>query len=217
MENSAVSVLLVDDDEQYAKVVGHLLEKVKDRRFQMIWKASGEDGLQELKSNPAIDVVLMDYFLPGMNGLEIVKHFGDHGITAPVIFLTTHKNVRVAVEAMKYGVEDYLVKDEATDDILSQTILAVLERVRVQRQREKADRQQLLANKRTEAVQQLVVAICHEFNNPLAAIRISMDIISRKDRTPEQQALLAKFNESVDELERQINKLRDMQEKANRP
>lgn len=210
-------MLLIDDDEQYAKVVRHLLGKVDGKPFRTIWKASGEEGLQELKSDPAIDVVLMDYFLPGMNGVEVVKHFGDFGITVPVIFLTTHKNVRVAVEAMKYGVEDYLVKDETTDEVLSQTILSVLDRVRVQRQREEADRHQLLASKRTEAVQQLVVAICHEFNNPLAAIRISLDIISRKDRTPEEQDLLEQFNRSVDELERQINKLRDMQEKANRP
>lgn len=210
MENDVIHVLLIDDDAEYVKVAEQLLRRFPGKNFKLIWKQDGDQGIEELKSNSAIQVVLMDYFLPGKNGLEVAKQLAEQNIDIPIIFLTMHKNFKVAVEAMKYGVHDYLVKDEAADTVLPRTILTVLERVRLQKQLAETEKQKLLAQKRAEAIQELIVTICHEFNNPLASIKISTDILSRQPLSEEQRSLLSNFTKNLSILEKEIMKLRNI-------
>lgn len=210
MDENVITVLLIDDDAAYASVAQHLLRRFQGKKFKVIWKEDGDKAIAELTSNPEIDVVLMDYYLPNKNGVEITKELAAQNVSLPIIFLTTSRDFRVAVEAMKCGVEDYLVKDEAADTILPRTIINVLERVKLKKQIADAEKQKLIAQKRAEAIQELIVAICHEFNNPMAAIKISADIISRQNLSEEERALLTKFTRNLASLEKEVLRLRDI-------
>ena len=111
---------------------------------------------------------------------------------------------------MKFGVEDYLVKDEAVDSVLPRTIVNILERVRLKKriaERVKAD---LIAKNRTNAIKELIVTVCHEFNNPLAAIKISTDILLRQTLTPGERTLVEGMDRNVGLVEREIVRLRDL-------
>lgn len=213
MEKDSICVLLIDDDASYATVVEHLLHKFPAKTFTVRWVTSGEQAIRELQAPQKIDIVLMDYFLAEENGVEVAKRFAKQHLSVPIIFLTNHKDFKVAVEAMKYGVEDYLVKDEAMESVLPRTILAVLDHVRVRKRHQQTGKQEMLAEKRTEAIQELIVAICHEFNNPLASIRISLDILSRQHQTEQQQRLFFQLNQHIEVLVRNIQKLRQLQTK----
>jgi len=210
MENDVIRVLLVDDDAAYAGVARHLLSQVQGKNFDLIWKKDGDEALEELKSNRAIEIILMDYLLPRKSGLEIARQLREQKIDIPVIFLTTHKDFHAVVEAMKYGVHDYLVKDEAMDTVLPKTILSVLERVQLKNQIADAEKQKLIAQKRAEAIQELIVAVCHEFNNPLAAIKICAEIISRQQLAEEGRMALSKFNANLSMLEKEVLRLRNI-------
>lgn len=210
MEKDTINVLLIDDEAEYAKIAQHLLSRFQGKTFNLIWKQDGEAGITELKSNPAIDIVLMDYFLPVHNGIEIVKQLAEQNINVPVILLTAHRNFQVAVEAMRHGVYDYLVKDQCSDTVLPKAILTVLDHVRIHKQITEIEKQQMLAQKRTEAIQELIVTICHEFNNPLAAIKISIDIISRQQLTPQEHAYRDEFMQKLSIVEKEIAKLRNI-------
>src|SRR5258706_3628535 len=196
MEPNTIHVLLVDDDADYASVVQHHLNSFTGKKFELTWVSDGEKALSHLKSGTATDLIILDYFLPGTNGISIMKEILEEGFAMPVVLLTSNKDFRIAVEAMKYGIEEYLVKEEMTDTILPRTIINVLERVQLQRQISEAEKEKLLSQKKTEAIQELVVTMCHEFNNPLAAIKISADILSRQKITDDEKRLVQQLNAS---------------------
>jgi CheY-like chemotaxis protein len=210
MQNNTITILLVDDDTQYVSIVKHLLRPFQNKIFKLISEDSGKKVIETLKTNPEIDLVLMDYYLQTMNGLEIARRFFEEKIDVPIIFLTSNKDLHIAVEAIKYGVEDYLVKDETSDTILPRTIINVLDRVQLKKLICTVEQEKFMSQKKTEAVRELVVTMCHEFNNPLAAIKISADILLRQKVSDDDKQLLTNLNKNIGLLEKQIIKLRDI-------
>lgn len=211
MKNATINVLLVDDDAEYVKVVERMLRRSNGATFHLIWKNSGETGIHELQSNHAIDIVLMDYFLPGSNGIDVVKKMAACNLSVPVIFLTTCKNFDVVVEAIRNDVADYLVKDEVTETSLPQSILSVLEHVRQQQHVTEMEKQQTITQKRAEAIKELIVTISHEINNPLAAIKISADIIGRQQLSDNERQLLNELLQKIALVENEVGALKDFE------
>jgi DNA-binding NtrC family response regulator len=210
MEETTINVLLVDDDANYVAIVKQLLTHFQKYKFEVSWEPEGEKVIQRLRSNPSFHIVLMDFFLPDMNGLEITKRIANEKIEIPVVFLTANRDYRSAVEAIRDGAEEYLLKEEIRDTTLPRTIVNVIERWRLKKQIIEAEKQKLLVQKKTEAIKELVVTMCHEFNNPLAAIKISSAILTRQHVNDEEKKLLERFNSSVTMLEQEITKLRDL-------
>ena len=206
MEETTIHLLLVDDDAEYASIIKHYLRAFQNRKFILDWVSSGDAAFAYLREHPGTDLILMDYYLPNKNGMEIIRDFFDEKNPIPIILLTSNKDYRVAIEAMKYGVEDYLLKEEMIETTLPRAIVGVLDRVTLKhRIREAEERKNA-----SEAIQELIVTMCHEFNNPLAAIKISADILARHQVPGEERELLAKLNTNISLLEKQIIKLRDI-------
>lgn len=211
MENSGiVNLLFVDDDASYMAVAQHLLSKYQGKRFNILWKQDGPSAFEELEKNRSIDLILIDYYLPEVNGLDVTRQIRERKFDVPIIFLTSNRDFRLAIEAMRYGVEDYMVKEEAVDSVLPRTILNILERVHLKKQIAEQQKSELIAKKRTEAIKELVVAVCHEFNNPLAAIKISTDILLRQQLTDQERELMKEIDGNINVVEKEITKLRDI-------
>jgi signal transduction histidine kinase len=68
----------------------------------------------------------------------------------------------------------------------------------------------LIAKNRTNAIKELIVTVCHEFNNPLAAIKISTDILLRQALSPGERTLVEAMDRNVGLVEREIARLRDL-------
>ena len=83
-----IEILLVEDNKDFAKLVQVYLQRYEKDRFAVTWRENHADAMAELESGKAYDVVLMDYFLPGKNGLEITKEMVMRKIDVPVVFLT---------------------------------------------------------------------------------------------------------------------------------
>jgi two-component system, NtrC family, response regulator AtoC len=102
----AHAVLIIEDEAILAKNMKTYLER---QDFEAAVAASGEEGLAKLDAfHP--DVVLLDYHLPGMDGLETLARMRERDRGIKVIMLTGHASVRMAVDAMKAGAYDYLNK-----------------------------------------------------------------------------------------------------------
>ena len=100
-------VLLVDDEQAFVEAMAKRLGK----RNVVVFKAfSGEEALRVLAENRNIDVVIMDVKMSGMDGLEILKKIQKGGFLAEVILLSGHTTVESAIEGMKLGAFDYLMK-----------------------------------------------------------------------------------------------------------
>ncbi len=211
METSGIiNLLFVDDDASYMAVAQHLLSKYQGKRFNILWKQDGPSAITELEKNGSIDMLLIDYYLPEVNGLEVTRQIREKNFTVPIIFLTSNRDFRLAIEAMRYGVEDYMVKEEAVDSVLPRTILNILERVHLKKQIAEQQKTELIAKKRTEAIKELVVTVCHEFNNPLAAIKISTDILMRQQLSEKERNVVKEIDSNINLVEKEITKLRDI-------
>jgi len=107
-------VLLIDDEREF---VSTLAERLEIRGFSTATAEDGETGLALIRKE-TFDVVILDLLMPGMNGLETLKHIHHIAPNLPVILLTGHGSTREGMEGMRLGAADYLMKPLAIEDLL---------------------------------------------------------------------------------------------------
>ena len=138
-----VKILIIDDSAEDREVYRRYLNKQARFDYEIIEAESAEEGLEELEISP--DLILLDYLLPDGNGLEFLVELQSLKIKLPaIIMLTGAGNEAVAVEAMKNGVKDYLVKGKLTPNSLIGAINNVLQQQRLKKLLTKNQRQQQL-------------------------------------------------------------------------
>ncbi|MCP6762673.1 MAG: PAS domain S-box protein [Fischerella sp. CENA71] len=132
--------MLVDDCLEDQAIYRRYLLQDKQHTYNILQAQTGEEGLQ-LCQQQHPDVILLDYLLPDMDGLEFLTHLNTQlGQTnLPVIMLTGQGNEQIAVQAMKKGAADYLVKSHTTTVSLSLTIQNVLEKTSLAGQLEESE------------------------------------------------------------------------------
>ena len=107
------AVLIIDDEETLARNIRTYLTR---HGYEARVAGSGEEGLAALDSfNP--DLILLDFQLPGMDGLEILRRIRTAARHVKVVMMTAHGGVPVAVDAMKAGAYDYLTKPLALSEL----------------------------------------------------------------------------------------------------
>jgi len=206
----SIQVLLVDDDVMFSKLIRAILKRFPKSTFTVIWKDSVESALAEIAQNQEIDVIITDYHFPTSNGLEFCLQLDQLGRSIPIIFLTGFRDFKLAVEAMKLGVEDFLLKDDLKEAHLARTILSILERVRLRKHKQAVEKRLALTESRSQDIRELVVTVCHEFNNPLAAVKISFDLLQRQWSETKPPLEMKSFENSFDAIDSEIKRLRDL-------
>jgi DNA-binding NarL/FixJ family response regulator len=203
-----ITVLLVEDNFDFAKLVKIYLGRFEEAEMEIIWKENGPDGIEEAVRNPSIDVILMDYFLPGMNGLEITRELKSKNVEVPVVFLTVNKDMNLAVEVMKLGVQDYLVKEEISTPILPKTILTVVEKRKFQKEVAELE----IRQKRLEAMQEMIVGITGEISAPLENMKAITDELIKMGHSEKSSKYLWIIRENVERIESKMEKLVNLKE-----
>jgi DNA-binding response OmpR family regulator len=108
-------VLLVDDEEQFVQA---LSERLTLRGYDVTTSLSGEDALEKLKQYN-YEVVILDIAMPGLNGIATLREIKKFKPLTEVIMLTGHATVETAIEGMKIGAADYLVKPCDTEELMA--------------------------------------------------------------------------------------------------
>jgi len=150
----------------------------------------------------------MDYFLPGDNGLEVTRLLRERGVQIPIVFLTTNKNLTVAVEVIKLVVEDYLVKEEVLTPILGGAIVGVIEQTQWRKRLAELE----MSKRRLEAIQELTVTLSHEINNPLTTLKLAVDALLKSHPNDDSTKYLTIMRESILRIEEKVQKLRALRD-----
>ncbi len=205
-----ITVLLVDESAEFANTVRRELTAAEGTEFRLHWKNSVEDALRDLDGATAYDVILTDYVFSRSNGLEFCLRLNQLNKQIPLVFLTGTRDFKLAVEAMKLGVEDVLFKENLEHADLARTIVKIVDVVVMRRQLQAVEKRMVMAENRAQAIRELVVTVCHEFNNPLAAVKISADLIDRSIQTPDERQLMDELGRYFRQIEMEIRRLRDL-------
>ncbi|MDR1395577.1 MAG: sigma 54-interacting transcriptional regulator, partial [Deltaproteobacteria bacterium] len=120
---SGETILIADDEPNYRLVIGSLLEA---EGYEILEAEGGRTALDLFLEHGRVDLVLTDMTMPEGSGLELLEKVKDHSPEVPVILLTAHGTIELAVEAMKNGAFDYLTKPCRNAEIL-RTVAKALE------------------------------------------------------------------------------------------
>jgi two-component system response regulator FixJ len=110
-----MTVHVIDDDQAMRESLDFLLGV---QGFSVALYSSAAEFLAALPGLPAGDCILSDISMPGMSGIELVRRLKERGAKLPIILMTGHADVPMAVEAMKAGISDFIEKPFAQDVLL---------------------------------------------------------------------------------------------------
>ena len=139
-------VLVVDDSAQIRDFVAEYV--LKPNGFVVDMARDGAEGLQKALST-APDLVLMDYEMPQLSGVEVLRQLRLNNCLVPVILMTSHGSEQVAVEVFRLGVQDYITKPFAVEEML-RAVENALALIRLEREKETLTRRVMEANRQLE-------------------------------------------------------------------
>jgi DNA-binding NarL/FixJ family response regulator len=111
------NLIIVDDHPVFRRGLREIIDE--NPKFQVVGEASGGEMAIRLAKELKPDIAIVDIDMPEMNGLDLVRAFQKSGLAVDVIFLTMYKEEDMFNAAMDLGVKAYIVKDNASDEILA--------------------------------------------------------------------------------------------------
>jgi len=162
MGTSTKKLLLVEDNPDHAELIEIALRESLPE-FHIETVPSGDQCLSRLQEG-GFDIIVLDYSLPGMNGLQVMDEMRKKGYQLPFVVVTGRGNETVAVEAMKKGAYDYIVKSENYLTALPLVVKKALEKHELTKELTRRNRE-------LEAVRsEFISIITHELRTPLNGI-----------------------------------------------
>jgi len=198
MDGHPLNILIVEDDEEDAQTIENLIRDGLSAFPPKIEHVlSGEEAVSHLDRSASYDLCLLDYRLGAMHGIELLREIRAKGITTPIILLTGQGDQEIAVEAMKTGATDYLIKLQLNREQLLHSMRHCIKLYQEEEQRKAAEEKLkkshadlILAHEKLQqsmeqlqtaqnhiarseklaGIGRLAAGVCHELLNPLNII-----------------------------------------------
>ena len=134
MAMPSYNLLVIEDSKRDALLLERTLQHAQDASFAITCVNSAQEGFEALAAQ-SYDLILLDYYLPDMDGLAFLQQKQKQAIPTPVIMMTAFGHgPGLPVAALQAGAIDYFAKDQVTSSLLSKTIRQAIEKTRLERQ-----------------------------------------------------------------------------------
>jgi signal transduction histidine kinase len=234
-DRKSTTILVIDDEESILNLVGIILAS---RGYTVAKAADAASGL-EMAAALRPSLVLLDYMLPGMDGLEVLKRIRSDLPDTYVIMFTGKGNEEIAVELMKAGASDYIIKPfnnqnlfERIDNTLRIRDIEITNRkLSVEREqlllqveawnrelesrieKESAERirahEEVIQSQKLATLGYLAAGMAHEIRNPLNSIALFTQLLREGVSDPEKLEYIEKVLKEVDRIDATLRKLLD--------
>ena len=125
IDEGQITILVVEDDEGLSRLAR---KKLSQEGYRTLGVRTGREALDTLKDLP-YPILLLDYMLPDMNGEEVITALRKTGSSVPFIMMSGRGSEKIAVDMMKLGAHDYIVKDTGFLDLLPEVVRKTLDRL----------------------------------------------------------------------------------------
>ncbi len=166
MENAKnEKILLVEDEEYLLKSLEVFLRN--ETKYEIFSASNGKEAIEIINSKE-IDLILTDLKMPEIGGIELMEYVKNKSADIPVIAMTAFASLNSAIEALRLGVYDYLIKPYEFDMVLI-VINRAIERIRLTKKASEVEKLNVIA--------EAAVALNHEINNPLTGIMGNLELM----------------------------------------
>ncbi len=198
MSESPVKILLIEDDVAEARLLHEILKNFNLTLFSLTHVKRLQAGLERLKEDH-FDVILLDLTLPDSQGLGSLEILVDRNPHLPIVVLTNTNDDRLAIEAVRQGAQDYLVKRQINIDVLVRSLQYAIERQRVSdllretnenlvTQIKQKTAELMKAKEINQLQSELVSMFSHDFRSPLTTVLSCAELLQNKsDRLSEEK------------------------------
>lgn len=229
-------ILIVDDDLADRMLIRRVLKSTNLDVSDIREADCGEAAIADLANHP-YDCVFLDYRLPDLDGLQLIQKLRHEGFTLPLIVLTGQGDQEIAVELMKAGASDYVVKSRLNGDLIAQCIRSALriyeaeEAVRqaqkeiqltnalllqqnqaLEEHRRQIQRQNVEVVRASRLKSEFLATMSHELRTPLnAIIGFSQLLLRRREEiwTDQQSEMVNRINSNANNLLTLLNEILD--------
>ncbi|PYS20362.1 MAG: hypothetical protein DMG11_29660, partial [Acidobacteria bacterium] len=163
-----IRVLLIEDNPIDVRLMRADFLKFGSGEFDLTAVEHLSEAIRFLKENP-IDVILLDLFLQDAAGLETLSRVREAAPEVPVVVLTGLNDEAQALQALKNGAQDYLIKGSVNSRVLFRVIRYAIERKQGEVERRLLE-QQLMQGQKLAAIGTLAGGVAHNFNNALMVV-----------------------------------------------
>jgi signal transduction histidine kinase len=198
MAGVLLKILLIEDSLAEARLLQEVLKQANSKQFSVVHVKRLQEALKVLNQDAKFDVILLDLTLPDSHGLESLAPLIATDSSLPIVVLTNTNDDELAIEAVRQGAQDYLVKRQVTCDLLVRSLCYAIERKQMSEALRKVN--ESLENRVQERTAELIKAqelnqlksefvsmLSHDIRNPLNSILLSAGLLQRNDQklTPE--------------------------------
>ncbi len=177
----SATILLVDDDPLYIELTSMML---RGEGYRVLPATQGESGVEIFRKEKP-DIVMMDWNLPGLSGIDLLKTFKEHSADSSLpyfIMVSAQREMEYRIGGMEAGADDYITKPFEKEELFARLHVGL---------RTLNLRRELATQARQRTVVEMAVSMAHEIANPLSTIMLLHHRLSKNVLLNEDPALKA--------------------------